>query len=62
MVVIVGVDPHKKSVTFEAIDEQGHKVATDRFGPVTFRDPTETFAVFTSPLCLGCSLRLFRRC
>ena len=30
--------------------------------PVTFRDPTETLAVFTSPLCLGCSLRLFRRC
>ncbi|MGH3324231.1 MAG: hypothetical protein ACRDOV_07375, partial [Streptomyces sp.] len=30
--VIVGVDPHKKSVTIEAVDEQGKKVATGRFG------------------------------
>jgi hypothetical protein len=29
--VIVGVDLHKKSVTIEAIDEQGQKVATGRF-------------------------------
>ncbi len=35
--VIVGVDPHKKSVTIEAIDEQGKKVATGRFG-TTNRD------------------------
>ena len=35
MNVIVGVDPHKKSVTFEAIDEQAHKVATGRFGTAT---------------------------
>lgn len=34
-VVIVGVDPHKKSVTIEAIDEQGQKVATGRFGTAT---------------------------
>jgi hypothetical protein len=34
-VVIVGVDPHKKSVTFEAIDEQGQQVATGRFGTTT---------------------------
>ncbi len=33
--VIVGVDPHKKSVTIEAIDEQGKKVATGRFGTDT---------------------------
>jgi hypothetical protein len=33
--VIVGVDPHKKSVTIEAIDEQGKKVATGRFGTTT---------------------------
>ena len=33
--VIVGVDPHKKSVTIEAIDEQGHKVATGRFDTAT---------------------------
>ena len=33
--VIVGVDPHKKSVTFEAIDEQGQQVATGRFGTTT---------------------------
>ncbi len=33
--VIVGVDPHKKSVTIEAIDEQGKKVATGRFGTQT---------------------------
>jgi transposase len=30
--VIVGVDPHKKSVTIEAIDERGKKLATGRFG------------------------------
>ncbi|MGA8211012.1 MAG: transposase, partial [Nocardioidaceae bacterium] len=30
--VIVGVDPHKKSVTIEAIDGQGKKLATGRFG------------------------------
>jgi transposase len=34
-VVIVGVDPHKRSVTFEAIDEQGHKVDKGRFGTTT---------------------------
>src|SRR5215218_218876 len=33
--VIVGVDPHKKSVTIEAVDEQGKKVATGRFGTGT---------------------------
>ena len=33
--VIVGVDPHKKSVTIEAIDGQGKKVATGRFGTTT---------------------------
>jgi transposase len=33
--VIVGVDPHKKSVTIEAIDEQGKKLATGRFGTDT---------------------------
>ena len=33
--VIVGVDPHKKSVTIEAIDQQGKKVATGRFGTGT---------------------------
>ncbi|MDQ3423978.1 MAG: IS110 family transposase [Actinomycetota bacterium] len=33
--VIVGVDPHKKSVTIEAIDEQGKKMATGRFGTDT---------------------------
>ena len=33
--VIVGVDPHKKSVTIEAIDGQGKKVATGRFGTST---------------------------
>jgi len=31
----VGVDPHKKSVTIEAIDTQGKKVATGRFGTTT---------------------------
>jgi transposase len=30
--VIVGVDPHKKSVTIEAIDGRGKKMATGRFG------------------------------
>jgi transposase len=30
--VIVGVDPHKKSVTIDAIDGQGKKLATGRFG------------------------------
>ena len=31
--VIVGVDPHKKSVTIEAIDEQGMKLTLHgRFG------------------------------
>jgi transposase len=33
--VIVGVDPHKKSVTIEAIDEQEKKLATGRFGTDT---------------------------
>jgi hypothetical protein len=33
--VIVGVDPHKKSVTIEAIDGQGKKLATGRFGTST---------------------------
>jgi len=33
--VIVGVDPHKKSVTIEAIDDQGKKLATGRFGTAT---------------------------
>ena len=33
--VIVGVDPHKKSVTIEAIDEQGKKLATGRFETAT---------------------------
>ena len=30
--VIVGVDPHKKSVTIEAVDEHGAVLATGRFG------------------------------
>ena len=33
--VIVGVDPHKKSVTIEAIDRQGQKLGTGRFGTGT---------------------------
>ena len=33
--VIVGVDPHKKSVTIEAIDGRGMKLATGRFGADT---------------------------
>src|SRR4051794_23692201 len=33
--VIVGVDPHKKSVTIEAIDDEGKKLATGRFGTAT---------------------------
>jgi transposase len=33
--VIVGVDPHKKSVTIEAIDGQGKELATGRFGTST---------------------------
>ncbi len=33
--VILGVDPHKKSVTIEAIDEQGRKLATGRSGTAT---------------------------
>jgi transposase len=33
--VIVGVDPHKKSVTIEAIDGQGKALATGRFGTST---------------------------
>ena len=33
--VFGGVDPHKKSVTIEAIDEQGKKLATGRFGTET---------------------------
>jgi transposase len=33
--VIVGVDPHKRSVTIEAIDEQEKKLATGRFGTHT---------------------------
>jgi transposase len=36
--VIVGVDPHKKSVTIGAIDEQGQKVATGRFSSQTRDD------------------------
>ena len=30
--VIVGVDPHKKSVTIEAVNEHGQVLATGRFG------------------------------
>jgi transposase len=30
--VIVGVDPHKKSVTIEAVDEHGSVLARDRYG------------------------------
>jgi hypothetical protein len=30
--VIVGVDPHKKSVTIEVVDDQGRVLATVRFG------------------------------
>ena len=37
---------------------RGSTADTDRCGPVTIRDPAETFGVFTSPLCRGCSLRL----
>jgi transposase len=33
--VIVGVDPHKKSVTLEAIDGRGRKLATGTFGTAT---------------------------
>ena len=33
--VILGVDLHKKSVTIEAIDGQGKKLATGRFGTDT---------------------------
>jgi hypothetical protein len=33
--VIVGVDPHTRSVTIEAIDDQATKVATGRFGTAT---------------------------
>jgi len=33
--VIVGVDPHKKSVSIAAIDEQGMDFATGRFGTRT---------------------------
>jgi len=33
--VIVGVDPHKKSVTIEAVDEDGRVLATGRFGTDT---------------------------
>jgi hypothetical protein len=33
--VIVGVDPDKKSVTIEAVDGRGKKVATGRFGTST---------------------------
>ena len=33
--VIVGVDPHKRSVTIEAVDEHGQVVATGRFGTDT---------------------------
>ena len=33
--VIVGVDPHKKSVTIEAIDQQGKNLGTGRFGTGT---------------------------
>ena len=31
--VIVGVDPHKKSVTIEAVDEHGTVLARGRFAP-----------------------------
>jgi transposase len=33
--VIVGIDPHKKSVTIEAIDQQGEVLGTGRFGTGT---------------------------
>ena len=33
--VIVGVDPHKKSVTIEVVDGQDRKLATGRFGTTT---------------------------
>ncbi len=33
--VIVGVDPHKKSVTIEVVDGQDKKLATGRFGTTT---------------------------
>jgi hypothetical protein len=33
--VVVGVDPHKKSVTIEAVDEYGHVLSTGRFGTDT---------------------------
>jgi transposase len=33
--VIVGVDPHKKSVTIEAVDEHGQVLGTGRFGTDT---------------------------
>ena len=33
--VVVGVDPHQKSVTFEAVDEHGTVLATGRFGTDT---------------------------
>jgi transposase len=33
--VIVGVDPHKKSVTIEAVDDHGHRLSTGRFGTDT---------------------------
>jgi transposase len=33
--VIVGVDPHKKSVTIEAINEHGKVLSTGRFGTTT---------------------------
>ena len=29
--VMVGVDPHKKSVTIEAVDDQGRVLGTGRF-------------------------------
>ena len=33
--VIVGVDPHKRSVTIEAVDERARVLATGRFGTDT---------------------------
>jgi transposase len=33
--VIVGVDPHKKSVTIEAVDDHGHTLSTGRFATDT---------------------------
>ena len=45
--VTVGVDPHKKSVTIEAIDDQEKKLATGRFGTGNARktDATDAHAI-----------------